>query len=350
MLDARSTSTPKHETYLKVGHFTALDGLRAVAVVAVIWQHTAGFNNGKGLLARGYMGVDCFFVISGFLITTLLLREHAKHGRMSMRGFYLRRAARILPIYYAVLAVYAALYLATNPADKAEFMHNLPLYATYTSNWWGAGGNHATFYFAWSLATEEQFYLLWPPILLACLAYTRRWVYPVAVLAALVLVDQVAAVAGWRIVASLATPILLGAAAALTLHQPRGYRWMARWLGSRLAAPVALLVALAVLQAEIGDVAGELALAVLVIALVVREDTLLHPVLRWRPLVLVGTISYGMYLMQLLAANLVRPVVGHRLGVDVFAGATVVVAGLAYVSYRWFETPIREAVRSWAST
>jgi peptidoglycan/LPS O-acetylase OafA/YrhL len=89
------------------------------------------------------------------------------------------------------------------------------------------------------------------------------------------------------------------------------------------------------------DIAVQTLLAVLVLSLVVREDTGLHPVRRWRPLAFVGTISYGIYLMHMLAANLVRPVIGHQRGIAVFAATIPVVLVVAYVSFRWFETPIR---------
>lgn len=339
----RSTAT-EHQTYLATKHFSALDGLRAISVIAVIWQHTAGYNQSGGILSRGYLGVDCFFAISGFLITTLLLREYQTTGRISLRQFYLRRSARIFPVYFAVLAVYVVLMFARrHTADGAEFFHNLPAFATYTSNWFGTGGDKATFYFAWSLATEEQFYLFWPPVLILLAA--RRWLAPVGALLVLVAVDQVAAVAGVRILASLATPILLGAAVAVVLHHTSSHRFATRVFGGQLAAPTAVLATLAALQAGAPDVVGEALLVAVVATLVVREDTALHPVLTWRPLVFVGTISYGIYLMHMLAANTVRPVIGERLGVAVFAATVPVAVGVAWVSFRWFETPIREAVR-----
>lgn len=335
----------RHDTFRTTKHFSGLDGLRAISVIAVIWQHTAGFNQSGGILSRGYLGVDCFFAISGFLITTLLLREHQAAGRISLHQFYLRRSARIFPIYFVVLAVYTALmFTRRHSADGIEFFHNLPYFATYTSNWFEQGGDHATFYFAWSLATEEQFYLFWPP-LLALLA-VRRWTAPVAVLLGLVAVDQLATAGGVRILASLATPILLGAAVAVLLHHRSTYRVAARVLAGPLAAPTAVLTTLAALQYGVPDPGAEVLLVLVVATLVVREDTVVHPVLRWRPLAWVGTISYGIYLMHMLVANAVRPVVGECLGITVFALTVPLVVGVAWVSFRWFETPVRELARS----
>jgi len=347
----RVSGMPGFRQYRATRYFSGLDGLRAIAVIAVIWQHTAGFNQSGGLLSRGYLGVTCFFGISGFLITTLLLREHSATWGISLRGFYLRRSLRIFPVYYAVLVVYVALVVVAQP--DPEFMHNLPYYATYTSNWFGVGGDHATFYFAWSLATEEQFYLFWPPILTLLVtagaarmrSRTRAAVAAVGVLLALVAVDQLAALGGSRVVSSLATPILLGAVSAIVLHHRAGYERAAAVLAPRWAAPVAAAVTLAAAQVGAPDEVMGALFVVLVTAIVVREDTALHPVLTWRPVVLVGTISYGIYLMHMLAANAVRPVLGHRFGVDVFLATIPVVVVAAYVSYRWFESPIRRLAR-----
>ncbi|TWD82407.1 peptidoglycan/LPS O-acetylase OafA/YrhL [Kribbella amoyensis] len=356
MVDARPETTGElnYETYRATKHFSALDGLRAVSVLAVIWQHTAGFNDGRGLPARGYLGVDCFFVISGFLITTLLLRERAATGRISLRDFYLRRALRIFPIYYAVLAVYAVLVLAMTRHTRSgqEFLHNLPAFATYTSNWFVGRGDSVTFYFAWSLATEEQFYLFWPPLLILLLGWVfgrGRWAswahLPLISLAGLLALDIAAHLNGWTVLASLAAPILLGAAAAVILHHPIGYRRSAEVFGAPWTAPVLAAVTLAAIQVELPDAFVFLLLAYLLVACVVREDTGLHRLLTWRPLVVLGTISYGVYLMHMLAANLVRPVLGHRFGVDVFAVTVPLVAGAAYLSYQWFERPIRLLAR-----
>src|SRR5882672_6045500 len=93
--------------FQKAKYFPLLDGLRAVSIVGVVWHHAGGALHFSGPLSRGYHGVSLFFVISGFLITTLLLRERSRTGAISLRKFYLRRALRIFPLYYAVLALYA---------------------------------------------------------------------------------------------------------------------------------------------------------------------------------------------------------------------------------------------------
>jgi len=343
--------TANHDDYLRTPYFGALDGLRAIAVLGVIWQHVAGHH--EGALGRTGLGVSLFFAISGFLITTLLLREQRRNGSFSVRRFYIRRTLRIFPLYFAVLAVYVLLVALTrhDSAQGAQFFDNLPAYATYTSNWFvqGTVAQNAIFYHAWSLATEEQFYLVWPALLLGVLTLVRTPARALALactaLAIGVLGDQLATHAidgssfGLTVVRSIATPICLGAILAAVLHHRAGYDRAGRVLGSRWAAPLLALALLATLQA-LPAFWVELCMALLVAAVCVREDHALAAGLSAGPLRLVGVVSYGVYLMHMLAANAVRPLLGHDFGVDVFAAAAVVAIAMAYLSYRFFETPI----------
>jgi peptidoglycan/LPS O-acetylase OafA/YrhL len=343
--------TATHDDYLRTPYFGSLDGLRAIAVLGVIWQHVAGRHGGA--LGRMGLGVSLFFAISGFLITTLLLRERRRNGSFSLRRFYIRRTLRIFPLYFAVLALYVVLVALTRHDTDAgaQFFDNLPAYATYTSNWFvqGTAAEGAVFYHAWSLATEEQFYLVWPPLLLAVLALGRTPARALALagvaVGAGVLADQIAThtVEGssfaLTVVRSIATPICLGAILAAVLHHPAGYARARRVLGSPWAAPLLALALIVALQ-MLATFWVELCMALLVAAVCVRED---HPLARGlgaAPLRLVGVVSYGVYLMHMLAANAVRPLLGHDLGVDVFAAAAAVAVAMAYVSYRFFETPI----------
>lgn len=350
-----------YASFLDRRYFGALDGLRALAIIAVIWHHTRVETYG-GLSARGEYGVDLFFAISGFLITTLLLRERRAKGRISLRNFYVRRTLRIFPLYYAVLALYVVLtfVLRRDTPEGQQFFANLPAFATYTSNWFVdfQAGVSTTFYFAWTLATEEQFYLFWPGLLVLLLALRPRRLSP-AVLPALALLALCAAsVVGWvlrdqvgfadaalwvRILASLAVPILCGALLALVVDRPRGYAAVAPVL-ARPWSPVvlALVVAVAVV-ADLHRQALGVLLAVLVTSLCLREDGPLFTVLAWRPLKAIGVVSYGMYLMHMLAVNLVEAGLS-RLSVGpgpvLFALSLPVVYVAAYLSYRYFESPI----------
>jgi len=124
-----------HARYLETSHFASLDGLRFLSIVPVVWHHSTP-RPLEGILGRGPLGVDLFFAISGFLITTLMIREQSRTGRLAVGRFYARPSLRIFPLYYVVLSLYvvrAMLFLPEGPA-RAHFLHSLPFYATYTSN------------------------------------------------------------------------------------------------------------------------------------------------------------------------------------------------------------------------
>ena len=113
------------------------------------------------VLRQGFYGVQVFFVVSGFLITTLLLREMDRYGRISLRDFHIRRALRIWPLYYAVPALYVvnALAVERGTVRAASFLHYLPSFATFTYAWFvSANWPGEMFNLAWTLSTQEQFY------------------------------------------------------------------------------------------------------------------------------------------------------------------------------------------------
>jgi peptidoglycan/LPS O-acetylase OafA/YrhL len=156
-----------------------VEGLRAVAVGAVLLYH-AGLSFAPG----GYVGVDVFFVISGYLITGLLLRELEKTGTVSLARFYSRRAKRLLPLTVVVLAfVVAVAWPLFDPVRMEEVSLGVVASGLYVMNWLLAA--RATDYFAaglqaspvqhfWTLAVEEQFYLIWPALLLGVAWWCRR--------------------------------------------------------------------------------------------------------------------------------------------------------------------------------
>lgn len=144
-----------------------LDGLRGVAVLAVIGYHL----NLGNFLPAGFLGVDIFFTVSGFIITALLLQEHARTGRVDFRAFYLRRARRLFPAALAMLLVLVALTPLLLPAALVRLREDLPAAFLYVSNWWQIVAKQSYFeaieqprllQHLWSLAVEEQYYLLWP--------------------------------------------------------------------------------------------------------------------------------------------------------------------------------------------
>jgi len=156
-----------------------VEGLRAVAIGAVLLCHA-----GVPFLAGGYVGVDVFFVVSGFLITRLLVGELDRTGRVSLRRFYARRARRLLPLSAVLLAVVGVLSLLIfSPVRAVEVSGDIISSAIYTANWHFAA--QSVDYFAqeaepspvlhlWSLAIEEQFYIVWPTLLLAATWFARR--------------------------------------------------------------------------------------------------------------------------------------------------------------------------------
>ena len=146
-----------------------LDGVRALAVLAVM-----GFHEGASELSGGFLGVDIFFVLSGFLITDLLARQYDLLGRVDLKGFWTRRARRLLPPLAVMLVIVTAAATVIEPAQERSLRLALLAAATYTSNWYQIF-HHVSYFEAlgpmppldhlWSLAIEEQFYLIWPLIL-----------------------------------------------------------------------------------------------------------------------------------------------------------------------------------------
>src|SRR5258708_2087737 len=152
-------------------HIPSLDGLRAISIVFVIVAHSAGTRNAPAaldyLLPFGNLGVKIFFEISGFLITTLLLKELAASGRVSFKGFYWRRVLRIFPAFYAYIAIICAISaLGLIHLKPGDLFHAI----TFTMNY-----HHERAWYLnhlWSLSVEEQFYIVWPALL--CWAGARR--------------------------------------------------------------------------------------------------------------------------------------------------------------------------------
>jgi peptidoglycan/LPS O-acetylase OafA/YrhL len=319
------------------GRFGSLDGLRALAILSVV-----AFHSGRGLLGmQPAVGVSVFFVISGFLITTLLLRERGRTGDIDLRAFYARRSLRIFPLYYTMLALYTAVVLLKEHGSyRADFLHNLPYFASYTSNWFvRLDKDRVIFYFAWSLATEEQFYLLWPsvekflgshqrPVLLAgALALVQPWV---------LLTGTEAVSFGRHMLASIAPSICLGVVLAHGLDASQAVR---RFFARRWLSPVFLAVFLGTLCVfDHTSVVVSLAITGLVGACVATEDHALAPVLAWRPMVSIGRVSYGIYMMHMLVTNAVEhalPRLPFLVRFPLIATATWAVA---WTSFHFYES------------
>lgn len=168
-----------------------VDGLRAVAVIPVILFH-AGFEHFNG----GFIGVDIFFVISGYLITTIILSEHDR-GKFSLVNFYERRARRILPPLFVVMLFclpFAWMWLL--PSDMRDFSRSLVSVSTYSSNilfwretgYWGAANELKPLLHTWSLAVEEQYYLFFPLFLILMWRFRKNWMLTFTTLALISLI------------------------------------------------------------------------------------------------------------------------------------------------------------------
>lgn len=294
-------AAPASDGY-RLGRRPGLDGLRGIAVLMVLWNHTARPYSGT----FGTVGVTVFFVISGFLITRLLVEEFDREGTISLRRFYVRRALRLVPamvIYLAVTAVVALRY--DEPLSRILWA------GLYLTNIVRSFGEYITLTpHTWSLAMEEQFYLVWPVVLLLLLtrASLRRRGLVVFLVATIV---ASLAYRWWLITAGadyqrlhndplvVAVSLLAGCLLAFSIASVRG-----RWAGGA-AFVTALLVTLGCGPAEKNEwtysvVVPLTTLAAVVLVIVVTRDGSRTPwvdrVLTWAPLSYVGKISYGLYL------------------------------------------------------
>jgi peptidoglycan/LPS O-acetylase OafA/YrhL len=340
-----------------VRFFGSLDGLRALSIVAVIWLHawweTPYYTRLEAMpvLRQGFYGVQVFFVVSGFLITTLLLREMERYGKISLRDFYIRRALRIWPLYYAVLGIYVvnALVFERGTVRAASFLHYLPSFATFTYTWFmSANWPGGMFNLAWTLSTEEQFYFFWP-IVLRFLRGVWSSLLLIGIIALKLATDhhltERVLPPGWlptRIVVSIAIPICLGVLLAQALHGERGFRMLYSVLGWKWSAPLMLVAMLTCLApASPPWLVAFVATTGLVGACVVREANGLAWLLQLKPKAFIGTVSYGMYLLNSLCLHGVRGVL-HPIGVAyppvIFVITLGVTVAVAYLSHRYYES------------
>ena len=334
--------------------FANLDGLRALSILAVIYHHTIADLPGLPITGRGFLGVDMFFVLSGFLIVTLLLRERERTGAISLGRFYMRRTLRILPLYLLVLVSVLGISVVRRggafPLDR--YLDALPYLVTYTSNW-VPHQDGITLAIAWSLAAEEQFYLLWPPVE----RFLGQVTLPVWV--ALFALSEAINFDVWSplgldrqhtpMLAVTFAPILIGVLLAHALHDRRGYATLSRLLGGRHAAALGLTALVLISNIAHEDIGGWHRLSIHVVmagtltALVLREQGEVGRLLQVRPLVRMGQISYGMYLWH----QIVRAAVFMALGAVglasqrglLFIGTLAGVWALSELSFRVFEAP-----------
>ena len=341
----------------RAAHLPQLDGLRTVAVTTVLAYHVARTQD-LSFLPGGFVGVDVFFVLSGFLITSLLLREHRTTGRLDLRRFYVRRLWRLYPALILVSGV-VAVVLAFFPgvfgleaAHPAEALVAL----VYGMSWWSGlelPGGPYLLGLTWSLSVEEHFYLLWPLLLIALL---RRGGGVRGVVVVAVLANAYTAVL-WHLGAdpdrlyymadARFAQMLTGCALAAALLARPDLGRLRPAVSGRAAALAALAVAVVALtgsryQAWYWSGGMQLvgvAAAMVVGHLAVHRDSRMSVLLRWGPLPTLGVWSYGIYLWHLPLIRLAQPVLGETLLVAVAAGLAAV--PVAAASYRFVEQPLQ---------
>lgn len=332
----------------------ALDGLRGLAILLVVVMHALYIApllgvDLAGAYARatllGWVGVDVFFVLSGFLITGILVRS--KDAPHYFRNFYARRVLRIFPLYYAVLLLQTVglAVFKSGSAMADGFFSVLPWYATYLTNW--APVHEDLFAHAWSLAVEEQFYLVWPP-LLVLLGVRAGPVFLVAFLAGTQMLDfGVFGPDSIELARRLApfSAIALGVLLGIALHVRAGFTAMHAACRHRpfVLLPAAALAGLVFVPGDIGGwprLAIHVSMTVLVAAVVVNERHWGSALCRWRPVAHIGVVSYGMYLLHQLCLIPTEKVLA-RLGttdvVPFFVCGSAVTVLVATISYRTLE-------------
>ena len=358
-------------------YMPGLDGLRAIAVLAVIAFHEQ-FSWAPG----GLLGVALFFTLSGYLITDLLLSRWLATGRAQLANFWARRARRLLPALFVMLAIVTAWVTLLDRARLADLRGAVGAAATYSSNWYLIVQGESYFSrFAppqpldhlWSLAVEEQFYLIWPWLLLAGLYFIRRrrsagtirWLaLPTLALAA------GSAVLMWALYQPAVDPtrvyegtdtrafgLLIGAALAMVWSSGTAGR-ASRRVSRILDVPAALgLGMIAVMIWRVGQYStflyhGGLVLLSVATAAVVAaaacSSSLVGAALSWRPLRWIGVRSYGIYLWHYPVIVLTTPAGGTE---DLPRAAWQIAASiaLAALSWKFVEEPVRHGAigRSW---
>ena len=372
------TGSPPHRTDRKessgsgLPYMPGVDGLRAFAVAAVIAYHSE-LNNAPG----GLLGVEIFFVISGYLITALLLGEFSQANSINLRNFWERRARRLLPALFLYVGGSTALAYATAD-DVIPTKGEIAATLGYVYNWFGIFQDisytqvferNNFFHHLWSLAVEEQFYLLWPLITIVFLKYMSRRIAITAVVVGIVASTAIR----WILYEPFQDPLRVyygtdTRASALLIGALLAFVWRPWTMTKKTIAEPTQTVQNAVLGVGVVAVAALIwanshytlmmpdsdelfrggflitsLIAAIVIAVTVIPNSSLGKILGNRPMVWVGKRSYGLYLWHWPVFQLTRP----RVDVDMdgwylFCFRIVITLILVEISYQYIERPIRE--------
>ena len=301
------------------------------------------------LQANGRYGVSLFFAVSGFLICSLLLREERRNGAINLRAFYIRRSLRLFPLYYSVLLLYNVLIYFLNqfsPENQILFWEKLPFHLTYLSNY-TAQSTQGPFFFSWSLAIEEQFYLVFSVLFFFLARRHLIQVIVAALIAKFLILNYIVAFDGAhdearRLLSSFCEPILMGVLAAVAIHTKTGFRMLhvlsKPWLLMLVGVSVVILLACYEIRGTSEPVAQMLYLLMtaLIEGVAMRPRV---PMLGNRLLLHIGKVSYGIYLLHMLFIMATERLITAN-PVIVFPLATIGVVIGASVVFQYFEQPL----------
>ena len=357
----------------EMGYLPGLDGVRALAVIGVLLYHAD-----LSWIPGGFLGVDVFFVLSGFLITSLILEEFDRSGKVDFRKFYLGRARRLLPALILVLVVVSLAAALVYQDAARQLASDVVASIFYVNNWWYIAADQSYFEFIgrppllkhlWSLAVEEQFYLVWPAIaFLAMRRFARKGVFAVAATLAIlstIWMLQLAVANGFPDFAdpsrayfgtdSHSMGLLIGAAMA-TFWRPGRMRRSLPTGASVIITAIGIAALLAVIWffVFVGEFTpwlyrgGFLGLALIVATLIAAAS---HPgvglgkAMGTQPWRYIGQRSYGLYLWHWPVFMATRPGLDLSLdGVPLLILRLGLTVGIAELSFRFVEMPIRRGV------
>jgi peptidoglycan/LPS O-acetylase OafA/YrhL len=325
-----------------------IDGVRAIAVLSVILAHAE-----VPFVSGGFLGVDVFFVISGYLITSILMREIGE-GRYSVLKFYERRARRILPALVLVIACcvpFAAWLMLPEFLENfgqsivATLLFSNNILLALTAGYWDLASSFKPLLHTWSLGVEEQFYLAFPLILARVWRYGRK--AQLGTIIALGLVSFAVSEIGWRthpaasfyLPTSRAWELMAGCAIAYVSRCPRRFDHLCASLG--LAAILGSMVIFSPATPSPSIFSAVPVFGTMAVILFSRPGSLACWVLSWPPLVGIGLVSYSAYLWHQPLFALARIVSLKPPPLVEMAALAMVTLGLAYLSWRFVECPFR---------
>lgn len=360
-----------------VRYIPAIDGLRAIAVIAVVLYHL-----GFAWIPGGFLGVDLFFVISGYVITRVLLESIRRSGGLDLRGFYIARARRLLPPLVFMVVTTALFVGVWAPARIKQFLIDVPFLFTGTMNWWfvyrhqdyfATIGRPSLLQHTWSLAVESQFYLVWPLILLLVLHRYGRYQISHAALAMAAVSGSLLLLLSVRLHSSdvqSVSHIYFGTdthSVGLFLGSALAVSWVPEHLSDNISRRarnfidgvgvfglLGLIAAFLIVQESDATLyrfafPSVSIFGCLVIASVAHPSSRLAPMLSSKTILWIGHRSYAIYLWHWVIIQVTQPnldITGSLWALDPLR--ILLTLALADISFRWVELPTRSrAVELW---